>query len=51
MNGLHKKVDKNIEALLSDDDNGHQFSEEDLKHFASELGLDSYLDHESNLEF
>lgn len=47
----HEKIDKNIEALLSDDDNGHQFSEEDLKHFASELGLDSYLDHESNLEF
>jgi hypothetical protein len=46
----HEKIDQNIEALLSDDDY-HQFSEEDLKHFASELGLDSYLDHDNNLEF
>ena len=42
-----KDVDKTIEELLSelDDDSwGHQFSDEDLKHFASELGLDSLLE-------
>lgn len=42
-----KDIDKTIEELLSelDDDSwGHQFSEEDLKHFASELGLDSLLE-------
>ncbi len=40
-------VDKTIEQLLSDTDEdswGHQFSDEDLKHFASELGLDSLLE-------
>ena len=40
-------LDKTIEQLLSDTDEdswGHQFSEEDLKHFASELGLDSLLE-------
>ena len=49
-----EKIDKNIEALLAeedDDDYGHQFSKEDLEQFASELGLDSYLDHDNNLEF
>lgn len=35
-------IDKNIEALLDEDDDYHQFSDEDLEHFASELGLDSY---------
>jgi hypothetical protein len=37
------EIDKNIEALLSDTDDedwGHQFSEDDLKNFADELGLD-----------
>jgi hypothetical protein len=40
-----KFSDEAIEALLdSDEDWGQQFSEEDLKHFASELGLDSRLE-------
>ena len=41
------KVTKNIEALLDDEDDdnlGHQFSEEDLKKFAEELGLDYVLE-------
>jgi hypothetical protein len=38
-------IDKNIEALLSEDsDWGHQFADEDLKHFANELGLDYILE-------
>ena len=37
-------IDKNIESLLDEDDDYHQFSDEDLKHFAHELGLDSYLE-------
>jgi hypothetical protein len=39
----NNKNDKSIEQLLSDtddDDWGHQFSEDDLKNFANELGLD-----------
>ena len=39
----NNKNDKTIEELLSDtddDDLGHQFSEDDLKNFANELGLD-----------
>ena len=39
----NNKNDKSIEELLSDkndDDWGHQFSEDDLKNFANELGLD-----------
>ena len=40
-----KFSDEAIEALLdSDEDWGQQFSEEDLEHFASELGLDSRLE-------
>jgi hypothetical protein len=35
-------IDKTIEALLDEDDDYHQFSDEDLEHFAGELGLDSY---------
>jgi hypothetical protein len=41
------KITKNIEALLNseDEDNmGHQFSEEDLKKFAEELGLDYIME-------
>ena len=41
------KITKNIEALLDseDEDNmGHQFSEEDLKKFAEELGLDYVME-------
>ena len=41
------KITKNIEALLDDEDDdnfGHQFSEEDLKKFAEELGLDYVLE-------
>ena len=41
------EIKKNIEALLDeeDDDNwGHQFSEEDLKKFAEELGLDYVME-------
>ncbi len=37
-------IDKNIEALLDEEDDYHQFSDDDLKHFAHELGLDSYLE-------
>jgi len=37
-------IDKNIESLLDEEDDYHQFSDEDLKHFAHELGLDSYLE-------
>lgn len=37
-------IDKNIQALLDEDDDYHQFSDEDLKHFAHELGLDSYFE-------
>jgi hypothetical protein len=37
-------IDKNIESLLDEDDDYHQFSDEDLKHFAHELGLDSYFE-------
>jgi hypothetical protein len=43
----NNKVTKNIEALLDDEDEdsmGHQFSEEDLKRFAEELGLDYVLE-------
>jgi cytochrome P450 len=47
----HEKIDKNIEALLEDDDDYGHISDDDLKHFTSELGLDSYLDHDNNLEF
>lgn len=48
---LHKSdrdIDKTIQELLGDDDY-QQFSEEDLKHFAHELGLDSYLEDKRNL--
>lgn len=41
------KITKNIEALLSDEDDenfGHQFSDDDLKKFADELGLDYVLE-------
>jgi hypothetical protein len=41
------KITKNIEALLDDEDEdsmGHQFSEEDLKVFAEELGLDYVME-------
>jgi hypothetical protein len=41
------KITKNIEALLGEDDEdsfGHQFSEEDLKVFAEELGLDYVME-------
>jgi hypothetical protein len=43
----HTKITKNIEALLDDEDEdsmGHQFSEEDLKVFAEELGLDYVME-------
>jgi len=43
----NKDFDKNIEALLSDTDEedwGHQFSEDDLKKFAEELGLDYVME-------
>lgn len=41
----NEDIDKNIEALLGEaDDWGHQFSEEDLKHFADDLGLDYILE-------
>ncbi len=43
----NNKNDKTIEELLSDTDDedwGHQFSEEDLKRFADELGLDYVLE-------
>jgi len=41
------KITKNIEALLNDEDEdnlGHHFSEEDLKIFAEELGLDYVME-------
>jgi hypothetical protein len=41
------KITKNIEFLLDDEDDdnwGHQFSEEDLKNFAKELGLDYIME-------
>ena len=47
---LHKSdrdIDKTMEELLGDDDY-QQFSEEDLEHFAHELGLDSYLEDKRN---
>lgn len=46
----NKNIDKTIEELLSDETEnwGHQFSEEDLKHFAQELGLDSFLEDDRN---
>ena len=34
--------------ILHEDDDYHQFSDEDLKEFASELGLDSYLEDKRN---
>jgi hypothetical protein len=40
-----KFSDEAIEKLLdSDEDWGHEFSEKDLEHFASQLGLDSLLE-------
>lgn len=48
---LHKSdrdIDKTIEELLGDE-NYQQFSEEDLEHFAHELGLDSYLEDKRNI--
>lgn len=45
-----RKNDKykvNIESLLDDEDDdnlGHQFSDDDLKRFADELGLDYVLE-------
>ena len=41
-----KDIDSTIQALLDEEDEdsfGHQFSDEDLKHFAHELGLDHRL--------
>jgi hypothetical protein len=43
----NKKIKVNIEALLSDEDEdnfGHQFSDDDLKKFADELGLDYIME-------
>ncbi len=42
----NKKHDKSIEEMLADDaeDWGHQFSDDDLKEFAKELGLDYILE-------
>ena len=41
----NKNIDKNIETLLGEDaDWGHQFEDEDLKHFAEQLGLDYILE-------
>jgi hypothetical protein len=42
----NKKNDKTIEELLADDSEnwGHQFSDDDLKEFAKELGLDYILE-------
>lgn len=47
---LHNDLtDKNFEEMLGDEEDlGHQFSEEDLKHFASELGLDSLFEDDRN---
>lgn len=41
---VNKTPDETIEALLADADYGHQFSDDDLKEFASELGLDYLLE-------
>lgn len=46
-NRHNTKITKNIEALLDEEDEdslGHQFSDEDLKRFADELGLDFVLE-------
>jgi hypothetical protein len=41
----NEDVEKTIEELLAEDaDWGHQYSDDDLKEFASELGLDSLLE-------
>jgi hypothetical protein len=43
----NKKIKVNIEALLNDEDEdsfGHQFSDDDLKKFADELGLDYIME-------
>ena len=42
----NKKLDKTIEEMLEDDSEnwGHQFSDDDLKDFAKELGLDYILE-------
>ena len=45
-----KNIDSSIQALLDEEDEdsfGHQFSDEDLKHFADELGLDYILSEHS----
>jgi hypothetical protein len=39
-----KFSDESIEALLEDADYGHQFSDDDLKTFASDMGLDYLLE-------
>jgi DNA-binding ferritin-like protein (Dps family) len=43
---IKKDVNKTIEQLLSDskEDWGHQYSDDDLKNFAHELGLDHNLE-------
>jgi hypothetical protein len=43
-----RDIDKTIQALLEEDDY-HEFSEKDLEHFATELGLDSYLEDKRNI--
>lgn len=43
----NKKIKVNIESLLNDEDDdsfGHQFSDDDLKKFADELGLDYIME-------
>ena len=43
----NKKIKVNIETLLNDEDDdsfGHQFSDDDLKKFAKELGLDYVME-------
>jgi hypothetical protein len=43
----NKKIKVNIETLLNDEDDdsfGHQFSDDDLKKFADELGLDYVME-------
>ena len=43
----NKKIKVNIETLLNDEDDdsfGHQFSDDDLKKFAEELGLDYIME-------
>jgi len=42
-----RDIDKTIEALLEEEDY-QEFSEKDLEHFATELGLDSYLEDKRN---